>query len=155
MPDDPKRRPGQRHQTATERDLEGMAARRDREREREAAAREGVPHIVTDDVTGQYTGDELKEHRAKRPTDQRVAHLEIKHDTLAATVVRIEVAQGLMTGKVDTILDFAAKADAEREARAQRDAVEREAKRLHIVPIIKAIGIALAVIAAAVVGHGV
>ena len=86
--------------------------------------------------------------RSKRPTAARLSHLETKHD-------KLELVVAGMNGKVDAIHGMAARAEAAREEREQRDAVERASKRAQVVPVIKALGVALALIAAAVVGHGV
>jgi uncharacterized coiled-coil protein SlyX len=78
VPDD-RIKPDRRRQSQTERDIAGIAARRDRERQQ--AAR-GVPVLVSefDDLTGKYDGEDLALARAKRPTDARVARLEKKQD---------------------------------------------------------------------------
>lgn len=67
-----------RHQTSTDRDLEGYAAKKAREL--------AVPHEVIDPVTGVISGPALYEARAKRPTEERIAHLEYKNDLLAGEV---------------------------------------------------------------------
>ena len=70
-----------RHQTSTERDMAGLAARK----ERDAA----VPEFVCEDITGSYTGDELvNARRTRRSTEQRVEHLENKYDRLVHQVLR-------------------------------------------------------------------
>lgn len=96
-PPPPPRKP--RHQSQTERDLEGMAARR----ERESAS----PPYVFDDLTGRYQGEELREQRSKRPTDKRVERLEEKHDSLDKVVdeIRGDVREikGQMKGLPDLV----------------------------------------------------
>lgn len=74
-------RPHGRHQTQTERDVSGLAAKAIRERESHP-----IPPIIEDEVTGKYEGDELDARRAKRPTDERLKRLEDKHDALDAKV---------------------------------------------------------------------
>ncbi len=133
MSDKPKR-----FQTQTERDVQGMSARR----ARDAAA----STFGDDEVTGQYEGEELHRMRARRPTVERIQRLEDKHDATLATVNK-------MSGKLDTLLELAgAEADARTE-RAKAEAVERESRRKYIVPIITAVGIAAAAVAAAAL-HG-
>ena len=151
MADPKERQPPKRLQTATERDLQSMAmaARRDR-----TGAQAAIPAIVDDEITGRHEGAELRSLRARRPTDQRIERLEEKHDDLLVVVTRIEVSHGEMTGKLDTLVSLAGAAAVEREKRAELDAQERERARTHIVPIIKAVGIALALIAAALIGRG-
>ncbi len=128
-----------RHQTSTERDVQGLAARR----ERDAA----VPAVVERDITGRYEGEELHRHRAKRPTQDRIQRLEDKHDAVAKDVHE-------MRGEVGAILRLAGEEADARRAREAAEAVEREKARSHIVPIIKAVGVALALIAAALIGRG-
>lgn len=148
---------GGRFRTATERDLEGIEARRERE---------CVPVSCDEDVTGRYTGEELAEMRGRRTTEQRIARIEEKHDRLSDAVSELAVTSGKMEGKLSTLVELASKADAAREAQAKREAEERGAaderasrerqmKRRLVVPIIKALGAALAVVITALVARGV
>ena len=85
-------------QTQTERDVEGLAAKKEREREG------GVPaEFASEEITGRLQGEELMEARAHRPTDERIGRLEQKHDQLAQEVggVRVEVAK--MSGKLEVL----------------------------------------------------
>lgn len=111
-----------------------------------------------EEVSGVYEGEELRVLRARRPTAKRLERLEVKHDELSKTVTRVELAvtssHGELTGKLDTLVAHAAAATVERERRSAEDALERERKRKHIVPTIKALGVALALIIAALIGHG-
>lgn len=76
MTDGDKSKP-RRLQSQTERDAEGIQARKEREAARAAA----VPApFESDDLTGQYEGEELEQARAKRPTDERLKRLEGKAD---------------------------------------------------------------------------
>lgn len=112
---DERQRPPRRLQTSTERDLEGVAQRR---------ARESTPIVsVPDEITGQYEGEELAAARARRPTAERVARLEVKHDALAGVVsdTREEVAK--MSGKLDVLPDL---------VRAVQQSGERSAAREHV-----------------------
>ncbi len=143
MSDPPTKR---RAQTGTQRDLAAMATRR--------ARSEAVPVTFDDELTGQHEGEELRRMRAKRPTDQRLQRLEDKHDELRDIVTRIEVTHGEMNGKLDTIVDMAGAEAVARTARAEAEAAERERRRTHIVPVIKAIGVAIAMIVAAILGRG-
>ena len=109
MPDEPKRMLPRmpRLQTATDRDLSGIAARKERE---------SVPVECEEDVTGRYEGDELRSMRSRRSSEERISRLEGKHDGLAATVgeTRIDVAQlkvesdehGKKLDKIDQKLDL-------------------------------------------------
>lgn len=69
-----------RAQTSTERDLEGLAAKR---------AREATPEYVSEDITGAYSHDPvlLQKYRSKRTTGERLEHLEIKYDRLVTNVI--------------------------------------------------------------------
>lgn len=78
----PPRRPIPRMQSQNERDLEGAAARRERD-QRDQHQREGViKEFSNEEITGRYAGEELEFHRQQRPTDKRFLHLEKKHDEL-------------------------------------------------------------------------
>lgn len=87
-----------RHQSQTERDMQGLAAKRDRE---------SVPFEVPEEITGSYEGDELQEMRELRPTDKRIGRLEQKHDSLARVVndfrADIGAKVGEMSGKLDVL----------------------------------------------------
>jgi len=61
-------------QSQDERDVGGLAARR--ERDAAAVAKE----FGSDEITGRYEGDELDERRAQRPDTERIGRLEKKHD---------------------------------------------------------------------------
>lgn len=108
----------------------------------------GIPGPVFDDPTGQCEGEQLRAIRARRPTPERIARLEEKHDSLAETVVEIRVGVGEMSGKLDTIIQHVL------VDRKEVHATERT--RIATTPnIIKAIGGAVALIIAALVGKGV
>jgi hypothetical protein len=66
-----------------------------------------VPHEVEDKVTGVLEGEELREERAKRPTDERIAHVEERVDDVDKEIkaLRLETAQEkLATAKALTEL---------------------------------------------------
>lgn len=67
-------------QSQDERDMEGLAARR--ERERDGVVRE----LGGEEITGRYEGEELETRRATRPPDERFNRLENKHDELKRDV---------------------------------------------------------------------
>ena len=69
-----------RAQTATERDLEGLAAKRERE---------AVCEPVADDITERLAHDPeaLQTARSKRKTAERLARLEDKYDQLVHAVL--------------------------------------------------------------------
>ena len=69
-----------RMQSQDERDADGFAARR--ERDRDGAVKEPA----NEEVTGRYEGEELEEHRRKREPDERFSRLETKHDELKRDV---------------------------------------------------------------------
>lgn len=81
--------PPKRHQTQTERDLSGLAAKHKREADREV-----VPEYVEQDddytgkfLTGQISRDDLVAERRKRPDSKRLEKLEAKNDVLVAELL--------------------------------------------------------------------
>ncbi len=105
MPDDRTRR----HQSQTDRDITGMAARRERQR--------GVPEFISDvdDLTGTYDGEELARARAKRPTDERIARVEKKqdedradHKALAVVVTDMQIDVAGMRGELKVLPELVA-----------------------------------------------
>ena len=70
-------------QSQDERDVEGYAARKERE-----AAAGAVKEFAGEEITGRYEGDELVEQRAQRPPLERFARLEEKSDDLKKDVER-------------------------------------------------------------------
>lgn len=109
-----------------------------------------VVEFVSEECTGRYEGEDLQRVRARRPTPERIARLELKHDRLAEVVTDVRV-------DVKTLLVLAEESKAERERRV---AMEEQAQTLALAKrktwpaIIKAIGAALALIIAALVGKG-
>jgi hypothetical protein len=75
-----------RHQTQTERDLAGMAAKKERERE------DSSPEYVEedDDYTGKFSTDpeKLSRLRSNRPTPERISKLERKNDLLVEELIK-------------------------------------------------------------------
>lgn len=67
-------KPSSRMQSQDDRDMEGLAARR----EREAV----VKDFSSEEITGRYEGEELEERRRARGPDERFGRLEKKHDEL-------------------------------------------------------------------------
>lgn len=120
----------------------------------------GVPESWDDDCTGKYEEGEAlqraREERAARDPAGRIAKLEAGHKELAGVVTGVRVDVGKMTGKIDTMLDYASKADTERERRAKADAVSAavavERRRKYVIALISALGTAVAVVAAAMAG---
>jgi hypothetical protein len=92
-----------RLQSQTERDMAGIAARRERERQRIAALGVPVPVSEFGDITGQYEGADLARARARRPTDARIERLEKKHDELALAVVGLGKGMANIEGKLDVL----------------------------------------------------
>lgn len=76
--------PNKRHQSQTERDLAGLAARKERDAE--------VAEFVCDDLTDRYEGEELKRMRADRPVEKRLEKLEEKDDQRALDIADIKLA---------------------------------------------------------------
>lgn len=68
-------------QSQDERDVEGFAARKERD-----GAAGTVKEFAGEEITGRYEGEELIEQRAQRPPDERFARLEDKTDDLKKDV---------------------------------------------------------------------
>jgi hypothetical protein len=79
--DDDRKGLPRRMQTSTERDIDGMKAKKEREAD-------AVPHVIEFEDTGVLQGAALVEARAKRSTDSRVAWLETKLDRAEAQIVK-------------------------------------------------------------------
>lgn len=111
-----------RHQTQTERDISGLAAREERDAARENA--DGVPEPVTyEDVTGQAEGDALRALRARRPTGERLERLEVKHDALVKDVTETRVDVGKIKGQLEVLPELVSLIKGITERREQRDVV--------------------------------
>lgn len=123
-----------------------------------------VPEQVDDeDYTGRYEGEELREARAKRPTDKRLAKLETDRDDIRKDVNSIKVDVGKIGSAVDTLLKIGTAEAEARQARERAEALKLEADRTHELAlqklrgtnwtkIIKAVGAALAIAGAAILG---
>jgi hypothetical protein len=114
---------------------------RDRYVEKHPTPLSGVPDFADEEGTGKHDGEELDAIRANRPPPKRFEKLEKRQD-------KFEIRLEKLDTKVDTLLDLATKAEAERMRRSEQDAKERELRRKHVIAIITAIGIALATILA-------
>lgn len=93
-----------RHQSQTERDFSGLAAKREREDDR--ARRDSVPELThgRDDITDQHPmGEERQTYRRDRDPLDRVDRLEVKHDKLDAKVDAIGSKVDVMSGKLDVL----------------------------------------------------
>lgn len=134
-----------------------------------------APSFDTEEVTGQYSGDELRAIRSKRTTSERLERLEVKHDDLKQDfgnrLGRVEIAVADMGGQfkiipslINTMQDatkamqqrdhvtFTAKVDVDKAVAI--DVVEAsKAKREWITKTI-AIGSSIAAIVAALVAAG-
>lgn len=79
-----------RHQTSTQRDLDGLEAKKKRESQPMRANELAVPHEVKDVVTGVVpAGPELDKARAEREPEDRFLHLEHKNDKLVEVIVKM------------------------------------------------------------------
>jgi hypothetical protein len=136
-----------RFQSQTERDLAGIEARRDRHR----SAPRGIPEFRSEEVTGQYEGEELAQARAKRPTDERIARLEQKHDSLDGMVNDMRVELGNVSGKLDVLPDLVDLIRGKSAADQARTADEHETRRLSMTTRAKVV-IAIVGLAGAALG---
>jgi uncharacterized coiled-coil protein SlyX len=103
-----------RLQSQTERDMAGLAAKRERE---------SAPDFVEPEITGNYEGDELANVRARRPTPMRLSRLETKHDELRDVVTEMRVEVSGMSGKLDVLPSLVS---------AVRDSVKSSQQREHV-----------------------
>lgn len=99
-------------------------------------AQTAPPVHVDDDYTGRLEGPELAAARAKRPTNERVGHLEGKHDALVKTVEHLgdkhqelAVVVANQDGKLDAILAHSEESAKERDRRRAHEAQQAEAER--------------------------
>lgn len=118
---------------------------RDRYLDKHARPPTSVPVFVEEEGTGRHEGEDLQRIRRGRTTQKRFEHVEERLDKLEPAVAR-------MDGKIDTMLEYAVKADAERERRSAADSLALERRRKYIIALIGAIGAAVALIVAALAG---
>lgn len=115
-----------RQQTQTERDLEGLAARRERVR----SAPFGVPVDFDDDITGNHEGEDLARLRAQRATPERLAHLESKYDRLGEQVNAIHVDVAGMRGELKVLPKLLELLEGKQAAAVEAAKDEQTTKRL-------------------------
>jgi hypothetical protein len=96
-----------------------------------------VPQFVSEDITSQYSGEDLRRARSRRPTPERIAHLEDKHDQLSSVVceMRVDLAeirgdtkvQNASLATISKTLDrMAAREDVEHAADVDVDAEQKK-----------------------------
>lgn len=100
-----------------------------------------------EEITGVHEGAELARLRARRRTDERIARLEEKHDTLSAAVSDVRVTVGEMSGKLDTVLSHVIAAHQE-QAKIEHARISSRARV--IVGVASALAAVIGAIAAAV-----
>jgi hypothetical protein len=109
-----------------------------------------VPVEVQQEATGVIEGPELDAVRERRPTPVRFKHIEKRVDDHDLKLDQHGQQLGHVVGRVDSIFTMTAAAQDAREAREKKEA-EASARRWKlVVPIITALGIAIAAIVAAV-----
>lgn len=115
-----------RSQTQTERDLEGLA----KKRERDSAVHDVIPNpFEREPITGNYEGEELQRmRREKRTTGERVDRLEMKHDQLVQDVTETRVLVGEMRGELKVLPELVSVVKSVAQAGAQREHVTFTAK---------------------------
>jgi hypothetical protein len=82
----------------------------------------GVPVEVPEDITGQYEGEELRDHRGKRPTWQRLDRLEAHKDQTIAMFAQL-------SGQLGELVKHAEKSEEREENRENREHEANEADR--------------------------
>lgn len=120
-----------RGQTQDERDMEGFAARR----EREAAAL--VSDYAADDLTGKYEGAELEEERDHRPPIERIKRLERKSDAHKTELKEIRTDVKELSGHVSNlradVAGFGGKIDGQESVLSEMlSIVKKGAEREHV-----------------------
>lgn len=106
----------------------------------------GIPAYVEGEATDRLEGHDLDTARDSRPPMSRLGHVERRVDKVERAV---EVGFARTDAKLDTMLELAAKAEAERERRIKADAEALERSRKHRIALIGALGTAAAGIIAA------
>lgn len=106
-------KPPKRHETATQRDLKGQKARIERREhdQRREATQTGHTYAAPsepfeDDVTGKYEGEELERMRARRPTPERLLHIERKQDVFSTRMTAIEISVADIAGQMKILPDL-------------------------------------------------
>lgn len=112
-----------------------------------AQSQPGVPSFIDEEYTGKYDGDELREHRSKRPTHARLDRLETKADEAARADMLHAVALATVSSKIDTVLNFI-KDDREQGHRTEQMRIGSRAKV--IIGVVGAICTAAGIIVTAV-----
>lgn len=129
--------------------------------ERRRIRLEGIPIQADPEETSPHQTDEERASiRRKRPTQERIEKLEVKHDVLSAAIAATQMTHARMDGKLDTLVELAAASAAERERRAgadaeaatkraadEKDATERARK--HLIALIGALAAGAAIVIAA------
>lgn len=87
----------------------------------------GVPVEVERDITGNHSGDDLRELRSRRPTGLRLELLEEKHDHLAAAVTDMHLETTAEFGDIKATLGEVAGA-----VKGLTTVVENSLKRDHV-----------------------
>jgi hypothetical protein len=102
-----------------------------------------IPDFVEPEATGNYEGEELARIRAHREPPERMAHLERRVDRLDKDMA---VGFAESNTRLDTLLELAAKAEAERERRSAADHAHEERRRKYVLALIGALAAAAAVV---------
>ncbi len=98
--------------------------RREIERDRQTPKHGAIVQQSTwDDITGHHEGEDLAMARARRPTPERIARLEAKHDSLDEKVDRIDVAVAGIAGQMQIIPDLIGSLRDELKAKREDDHV--------------------------------
>jgi hypothetical protein len=122
-----------------------------RDRDVRTEKHDAIPESWDEPATGRVdlSPDELARIRSRRPTPERVSKLEVRVDVLHKELIETRLDVRGVGSQVKTILDYAVKAEAERERRAVADVVALERRRKFIIGLIGALGTAVAAIVTA------
>lgn len=62
-----------------------------------------IPHEVAEEVTGVLSGEALTNERKKRPTEEAIAHHDVRIDDHDERLAAVELGQVRVEGKVDAV----------------------------------------------------
>lgn len=103
-----------------ERTPQQLSQERDRQTPKHGRA---IPEPTFEDITGRYEGDERREMRSRRRTEDRLERLEEKHDSLDEKVDRIDIAVAGIAGQMKILPDLIGSLKDELAARREDDHV--------------------------------
>jgi hypothetical protein len=140
-----------RLQTQTERDMDSLRARK----EREGA---GIPEDFDDEeYTGKHDAEDLARLRATRTSDDRLRRLEKKHDAISDIVHETRADVREMKGQLvvlpDLVDEIRATAKETRDRESRRDAEDADVRKHRRERVTKLVGIVAALLSSGAALH--